>query len=220
MLRFRLIGIAFVAFMVPMTAVADDKPTPLFNGKDLTGWRTYVDPKAKTATPAKDLARIENGVMIVPGEVMGGIITNDEYENYTLSLEWKWGEKVTKARNSGVLVHVSGPDSVWPKSIEAQLAAGKAGDLWVVSGFKADGEASRKDPKTGRRYFRSKNDIEKPIGEWNRYDITCKNNTVTLAVNGEVVNVAQNTEANKGKILLQSEGAEIHFRNIVLKAAR
>ena len=78
MLRFRLIGLAFVVFMVPMTAVADDKPTALFNGKDLTGWRIYIDPKAKTATPAKDLARIENGVMIVPGEVIGGIITNDE----------------------------------------------------------------------------------------------------------------------------------------------
>ena len=56
----------------------------------------------------------------------------------------------------------------------------------------------------------------KPVGEWNRYRITCKDGTVKLEVNGQLVNEGRHAEKTKGKILLQSEGAEVHFRNIKL----
>ncbi|VTR97643.1 3-keto-disaccharide hydrolase [Tuwongella immobilis] len=224
MVRSRVVGVLLFGLgmlgMTLSTVQAAEKPIALFNGKDLTGWRTYPDPKLKLAKVPENFVQIRDGVMILPGETMGAIETIDEYSNYTLRLEYRWGEKITKSRNSGILLHVSGPDAVWPRSIEAQVAAGKAGDLWAVSGYQLEGELSRKDPKTGRRYFRSENDIEKPIGEWNVYEITCKNQTITLTVNGKLVNQATKLESNRGKILLQSEGAEIHFRNIQLTPLR
>jgi hypothetical protein len=62
--------------------------------------------------------------------------------------------------------------------------------------------------------------VEKPLGEWNRYEITCKGDTIELKVNGVKVNEGSRAERTKGKIALQSEGAPISFRNIKLTPIR
>lgn len=195
-------------------APAGKKAIPLFNGKDFTGWKKFVDPKSK-ADPDK-VFTIQDGVIVVDGSVNGYLITEQEYGDYLLTLEWRWGEKVHRSRNSGVFVHVSGPDQIWPKGVEAQLMSGRAGDFWLVGGFKLKVDPKRRDPKIDRHYFRFKEDVEKPVGEWNRYEITCDGPTIRLVINGQLVNEGTEAEASKGKILLQSEGAEIHFRNIYL----
>ena len=59
--------------------------------------------------------------------------------------------------------------------------------------------------------------VEKKVGEWNQYEITCKGDTIKLVINGQLVNEGTEAEMTKGKILLQSEGAEIYFRNVELK---
>ncbi len=64
---------------------------------------------------------------------------------------------------------------------------------------------------------RGKNDLEKPLGEWNRVDITCAGKSITIAVNGQVVNSCHDAFPAGGKILLQSEGFEIYFRNVELR---
>ena len=112
----------------------------------------------------------------------------------------------------------SGPDKIWPKGVEAQLYSGSAGDFWLVDNFKLTVDKDRQDPKTARHYMRMKTDkpVEKKIGEWNKYEITCKGDTISLVVNGVKVNEGTEAEASKGKILLQSEGAPVHFRNIKL----
>ncbi len=190
----------------------------LFNGKDLTGWKPFLDPKAK-AEPS-EIWTIKDGVIFCDGRVNGYLVTEKEYENYVLRVQWRWGEKVhtkSKVRNSGVFVHVVGPDKIWPKAVEAQLMADHAGDFWLVDGFKLAVDAARKDPKVDRHFFRTKDKVEKPLGEWNQYEITCKGDTVKLVINGQEVNQGSGAELTKGKILLQSEGAEIHFRNVELK---
>jgi hypothetical protein len=145
------------------------------------------------------------------------MITEKDYENYVLKLQWKWGTKAARGRNSGVFVHVSGSDKIWPKGVEAQLMADHAGDFWLVDNFQLKVDPMRRDPRVARHFFRTKDKVEKPLGEWNQYEITCKGDMVTLVVNGENVNEGSGAEATKGKILLQSEGAEIHFRNIELQ---
>jgi hypothetical protein len=194
---------------------AEGKAIELFNGKDLTGWKTWLDPKSKVE--AKDVWSISDGIIICKGKPNGYIITEKEYGDYVLTLEWRWA-KGSKGGNSGVLCHVSGADKVWPKSWEAQLMAGKAGEIWLVDGFKLDVDKERQNPKQARNFYRITKDkkVEKDIGEWNTYKITCKGDTVKLEVNGELVNEGKAAEATKGKILLQSEGAEVHFRNISL----
>jgi hypothetical protein len=189
----------------------------LFNGKDFTGWKKVVDPKSN-ADPDK-IWSIKDGVIVCEGSVNGYLITDKDYGDYTLRVQWRWGEKIApkRNRNSGVFVHVSGPDKIWPKGVEAQLMADHAGDFWLVDGFKLNVDPKRQDPKVPRHYLRLKDNVEKPIGEWNQYEITCKDDTIKLVINGQLVNEGTGAEATKGKILLQSEGAEIHFRNIELK---
>src|SRR5262249_44382181 len=157
---------------------------------------------------------VKEGTIVITGVPNGYLITEKEYENYVLTVEWQWGEK---PGNSGVFVHVSGEDKIWPKGVEAQLQNGRAGDFWLVGEFKLKVDEKRQDPKVARHFLRLKDNVEKPAGEWNKYEITCKGDTIKLVVNGETVNEGTNAEATKGKILLQSEGAEIHFRNIELK---
>src|SRR5262249_59026470 len=100
----------------------------------------------------------------------------------------------------------SGADKIWPKAIEAQLMADHAGDFWLVDGFKLMVDPKRQDPKQARHFLRTKDNVEKLVGEWNQYEITCKGDNVKLVINGQEVNEGTNSEATRGKILLQSEG--------------
>lgn len=215
-----------VAVLVPVlilasrqAPVADAQPegwTPLFNGTDLSGWRIFLDPK-KNADPKK-IFTVTDGIIVCEGSVNGYLITEKEYENYVLKVQWRWGEKVhSKRRNSGVFVHVNGPDKIWPKAVEAQLMADHAGDFWLVGDFKLAVDPKRRDPKIERHYYRLQDGVEKPLGQWNQYEITCKGKTVELVINDKLVNQGSEAELTKGRILLQSEGAEIHFRNVLLK---
>jgi hypothetical protein len=206
-----LAALAAVALALP--AGADDKKpaeaAKLFNGTDLTGWTIFIDPKAKGVTPA-DVWSVKDGVLRCKGEPNGYLLTEKDHGNYVLTVEWRWPGK---AGNSGVFVHVSGPDKIWPKGVEAQLFSGHAGDFWLVGGFKLDVAKERQDKKTPRHYNRMKTDkpVEKKPGEWNKYEITCKGDTIKL-----VVNEGTKAEATRGKILLQSEGTPIEFRNVTL----
>src|SRR5262245_11230667 len=197
MIRRHLLACALFACLAP-AALAEDKDgfTPLFNGKDLTGWKTFLDPR-KNADPEK-IWTISDGVINCEGSVNGYLITDKEYEDYVLRVKWRWGKRLTKNPNSGVFVHVSGPDKIWPKAVEAQLASGQAGDIWLVDGFKCKIDPDRQDKRSARHYFRTtKETIEKPLGEWNQYEITCKGDTIKLVVNGHEVNTATECEASK-----------------------
>ena len=65
--------------------------------------------------------------------------------------------------------------------------------------------------------FRAKDDAESPWGQWTRLEVMCEGDNITHVVNGKVVNVATGASLTKGKILLQSEGAEVYYRRIDLE---
>jgi len=200
------------------SAIKAGETVKLFNGKDFTGWQRFVDPRKRDVSP-EDIWSIRDGVIVCRGQVPGYLRTEKQYANYVLRIQWRWGDEIASGRNSGVFVHTVGKDKIWPKGIEAQLASGQAGDFWLVDGAKLTVDASRQDPKVARHYFRLKSEgpIEKPIGQWNQYEITCRGDTVRLVINGHLVNTGTHSELTRGGILLQSEGAEIHFRNIELQ---
>jgi hypothetical protein len=207
----KLAAAALMVALMPLWAAAEE--IALFNGKDLTGWGFFLQGKdAKW----RDVWSISDGIIHCKGKPLGYLFTEKEYENYVLTLEWRWMPG-SKGGNSGVFVHVVGENKIWPKGIEAQLMAGHAGDFWLVGDVALTVDKKRQDPKIARHYFRMKDDVEKPIGEWNRYEITCKKDRVELVINGEAVNVGEDAELTKGKIILQSEGAPIEFRNIKLR---
>ncbi len=66
-------------------------------------------------------------------------------------------------------------------------------------------------------WFRGHDDVEKPPGEWNRMEVICDGDSITYIVNGCVVNAGTKASLTAGKILFQSEGAEIFFRKIEVR---
>ncbi len=188
------------------------RTTGLFNGRDLSGW-TYqlADSSAKMG----QVWSVKDGVLICQGRPAGYIRTEKEYNDYVLTLEWRWPPG-TRGGNNGVLVHASSPRAIgiWPKSIEVQLKAGHAGDLWIIgTGLDVENAADRRQ---GRRHLNLTDDSEKPIGQWNHLEVTCRADEIAVKVNGVLVNHATNCSVTKGAICLQSEGAPIEFRNIQL----
>lgn len=110
------------------------------------------------------------------------------------------------------------PNGFMPRCVEAQLKSGSAGDLWAFFGAKVVGArpVEVKDHKALGDFHgvKAAKNAEKPVGEWNRYEITVKGDSVLLKINGEIVNQGSGMDVVAGPIGLQSEGAEIHFRNI------
>ncbi len=178
----------------------------LFNGRNLDGW-TVVGTEADSGTWT-----VREGVLLCTGDPAGYIRTNEAYTNFILRVEWRWDPETGRTGNSGVLVRVVGEDKVWPRSVEAQLHAGNAGDFICIGGTEVVGDPAR---TSGRRIVKS-HAAERPAGEWNEYEIIVNGGEITLIVNGETLNHATGAEVVAGTIALQSEGTPIQFRNVRL----
>lgn len=186
----------------------------LFDGKSLKGWTQDVpdnDGKPEAVSPFL----VREGRLVSLGKPMGHLITEAEFENYRLVVEWRWPKG---AGNSGVIVHVSQPRflrAFLPKGIEAQLMSGNAGDFHLFGE-----ELFRADAPSERAGKNSTDDSEKPLGEWNRMVVECLDDSIKVWVNDALVNQGVKSSARKGKIALQSEGAEIEFRKVELTRLR
>ena len=192
-------------------AIADDQ-IALFNGHNLQGW-TYrlADPKVR----ASDIWSIKDGVLHCTGKTTGYIITKqNDFQNYVLTVEWRWPDK---GGNNGVLVHATTPGAigVWPKSLEVQLQNGDAGELWVIgTTLKIARSATHIEDRRHKNFIRG---AERPLGEWNKMEITCRGNEIQVSVNGYLVNQATQLSQQHGAIALQSEGTPIEFRKVSLR---
>ncbi len=112
----------------------------LFNGNNLDGWYTFIKDRGRD-TDLKKVFQVHDGMIHISGEEYGCITSNEEYSNYTLVVEFKWGGKtfaprVNNARDNGILIHSKGKDGgysgTWMHSIECQIIEGGTGDFLVV----------------------------------------------------------------------------------------
>lgn len=117
------------------------EPILKFNGKDLTGFYTYLHDH-KYEDP-DGVFTVKDGIIRVSGQEFGGFATCGNFKDYHLVVEWRWGEKtwpprVDKSRDSGILLHCVGPDGDagghWMESQECQIIEGGCGDLLMVGG--------------------------------------------------------------------------------------
>ena len=214
----------------------------------------------KTGTPIGlsdplDIYTIEQvdgeSVLHISGQVFGGLSTEEMFGDYHLSFQYKWGEtkwppRMERKRDSGVLIHCTGPQgamwNVWMRSLECQVQETDTGDLYALAGtstcvpsFLAPGK-----PKTyqqggklrcigagaggGAVVKRSEN--HEIVGDWNQVDIMAVGDEAIYKVNGKVVMHFQNAKVGpqatgkpltRGHIQIQSEGAEVYYRRIQIR---
>jgi hypothetical protein len=183
---------------------------------------------------------VEHGVLHFTGDGYGGIVTLASYANYYLRAEFKWGEgtygpRKGMARDSGILFYVQEPLHVWPRSLEFQITEGGTGDIWLVDGPAITVRGKRftsgagaptqytgidrvgKAPVNNVTGFRSPTgEVERPHGEWNLLELVADGASVRYYVNGLLVNEGSGSTLTNGRILFQTEGADVYFRNLEL----
>lgn len=255
----------------PPMPVVPDQVIVLYDGKtvkDLSQFYKWLGPLGKDHDPNKVFTivdRIDGAPAIrVSGQDWGGITTRQEYANYKLVLEFRWGDvtwgsRQDRARNSGILLHCIGEDGNyrndfkghWVASIEYEILEGRMGDIILVGGFKPasaekilprltmtqtteriwDPNGKPKDfiPGMGHLHwqhwdpqwkdvlnFRGPRDLDKPHGQWNLAEAVADGDKLVYYYNGVKVMEGTKVWPTSGRILFQSEGAEIFFRRIEL----
>ena len=198
---------------------------PIFNGKDLSGWHVDVPDQDENPNISPSFV-VKDGLLISMGTPQGHLITDDEYENYRITAEYRFPEATG---NCGILVHASTPRSLYkmfPKSIEVQMYHENAGDFWcIVKNIEVDNMVERRGPKEEwgvtegkkRRILNLTDGSENTPGLWNRMVIECLGDKVKVWVNGDLVNEGYNATATKGQVAVQAEGAKVEFRKLDLE---
>lgn len=240
----------------------------LFNGKNLSGWDTYIGPPLDSS--GKKLSDIPVGlnkdpknvftvieqdgekVIRISGEEWGGIATKNEFSNFHLQLMFKWGtltwgQKKNKKKDSGLLYFATGDNGAdygaWMRSQEFQIEQTNCGDYWGVAGGMQDIPSTKRPDSTyvydvngqlntfsatskfGRHCIK-RGDAENATGEWNELDLYCLGDTCVHVINGKVMMVLfHSSQLDNGKILplvkgklqIQSEGAEVFYKQIKLE---
>ena len=238
----------------------------LFNGKDLTNFYTWVPASGRHQDPDRVFTVVDciDGQPAIrsSGQFYGGVVTREEYANYRLVLEFRWGlatwgARKDRTRDAGLLLHCTGEDGnyakafdgAWTKSVEYQIIDGGTGDMLLVGGFDRAGVRSSPEMmvavEPGKKVwsptgtltkfvggrldwqyrdpawkdvlgFRGPRDVEKPSGQWNKIEVICRGGDVVYFFNGVKVNEGLKGSLTQGKILSQSEGAEIFYCGIEL----
>lgn len=203
----------------PPARVAADGTLNLFNGEDLTGWRSYL---ADHRYARDDVWRVQDGILVCRGEPMGYLYTQEVFQDFRLVVEWRWAPG-TPPGNSGILMRLNGMPRPLPRCIEAQLKSGSAGDIYAFHEMKLGGDPARLDTIANHELGGNLSGLprlttaERAPGDWNVADITLQGGNLTVVINGVKVNEATDCEALRGPIGLQSEGGEIHFRTVRLQ---
>ncbi len=224
-----LVTAAFITFLFGSTSVSEgqQKDTAwqkLFNGISLDGWSTFLGShhKEKPYLINEDPNHV---FQIIDGNLHlyknhdedsvvqeGYLFTNEEYANYRLRLEYKWGDKKfaqrkNKNKNSGLLFHVQQPFEFWPTSTECQIMEGSSGDIYAqnyawftttVDSFVIDPQSKKSFPRysesgsqldyggkqTSMRLMNLKR-LDNSEG-WNKVEIVVKNNSAEFYINNKL----------------------------------
>jgi len=232
-----MMGVAAAQVVVPAHKAA----VVLFDGKGLGSFDTFVRGRGLNVDPEHVFA-VEDGVIHVSGHEMGYLVTKQSFHRFYLKAEFKWGvgtfgERAGQARDSGILYNIQGEDKVWPRSIEFQIKEGETGDFWLTDGAAVTGADGKrvtgpagsslnighidKGPQKNVVGFRNTTgELERPYGEWNTLEVVVDDKEIRQYVNGKLAIVGTDPFPTEGRILFQSEGAEIYFRNLVLYPLR
>lgn len=222
-------------FILVVAAGANDplqaQETLSFGTEIMLNWER---PDAKgSAAPIKwinvntrpDTWRLKKKVLVCSGEPIGVMRSEKQYENFMLHVEWRHMEA---GGNSGIFAWsdaLPGEENRLPGGVEIQMLEldwvnqhkrdGVTPPIAYVHGelFGVGGVTTAPDNPRGTRSKSIENRC-KGKGEWNTYDVVCVDGVIKLSVNGKFVNGISRSSIKKGYLCLESEGAEIEFRNL------
>lgn len=181
----------------------------LFDGKDFTGWKFTMRSNAEpTGTWS-----VTNGVIHCTGKPFGYARTEKSYRDYKLTVEWRFVKVAPHADNSGIFLNINPPDKVFPTCIEAQGQHGRQGDLRMNGGATAKGHDTAETKNADAQAPSN----EKPVGEWNVFEVECSGDGIKLWTNGKLMNEISGCSVSSGAIGIQSEGGEIGVRKMFLE---
>lgn len=273
-ISFLMVCLAGILLQSPMSQTTEW--TPLLD-KDLSQWENYLSyahkpgyngklPTDSTGRPIQPIGynndkthvfsvinEASGPVLRISGAIYGCLFTRQDYENYHLTLQVKWGKqkhdpRKNLLRDSGILYHSIGKAGAeywrsWMLSQEFQIMEGHMGDFWCqansaidIRSFPSEGIMNRvadeKQPFApfqggGDYYCQRSASYESGPDEWTRLDLICFEGKSIHLVNGHVVMVLKNSRyldpigkevpLQRGKIQLQSEAAEVFYRDIRIK---
>lgn len=219
--------IAIMVLSIMQTSHAQKGFKPLFDGKTTKGWHSYGKTSAGAGWKVDDKVLHFDPEAAKNGQG-GDLVTNAEFENFHLKLDWK----IAPNGNSGILFYVNENADKYKETFNTGL------EMQVLDN---DGHPDGKITKhrAGDLYdlIQSKSEPVKPVGEWNKAEIISQNGKLTLILNG--VKVVETVLWNdnfknlivgskfaswpgfgtfkKGRIALQDHGNNVWFRNIVIK---
>lgn len=251
--------LAILAGCLGTQAFAKDSNWTYLLDKDLSQWNTYLG-FPNPETDIKDLPKDAQGnytqpigynkdekgvftvsmvdgtpILHVTGEIYGGLFTKKDYQNYHLSLQYKWGEKKWNPRkdlelDTGILYHVNGEHGTdywkaWALSQELQIIEQGTGDWWQIVNSQIDIRCEEREgeevpiynpnaesisfgPGGAGNTCRRSHDMEKSKGEWNTVELITYGDKSLHIVNGEVVMALSNSRYPKdGKEIPLTKGA-------------
>ncbi len=202
---------------------------PLFNGKNLDGWYTFLQKHGKNADPTRVLSIEDGGVLHVYKHdkngaevVMGYMGTNETLSNYHLRLKYKWGKNQFKPRylykpDAGIYYHHVTDDVVWPQALQCQVELNGVGDLLTVGAIRVE---TTIDPQTktdewqqylpseeggvpymttGKGVSYTRKLANFEVDGWNTVELICKGDEAAQLVNGQVVNRCEKIEMQDPK---------------------
>lgn len=205
---------------------------PLFKFGEEIEWKKITDGGKAKGEPIQwmqvntedDTWKMKGSELICSGHPIGVIRSEKKYENFIMHIEWRHMEP---GGNSGTFVWSDAEpgDNRLPNGVEVQMLEldwvklnkrnGKEPPIAYVHGelFGVGGVEIVPDNPRGKRSKSIENRC-KGKGEWNTYEVVCVDGTIKLSVNGKFVNGISKSTKKSGYICLESEGAEIHFRNL------
>ncbi len=214
-----VLAVAVLAMAVPTPAQEVKTPdgfAPLFNGKDLAGWKGLVaDPEKRAKMSPDELAaaqkaadekmrahwRAEGNALVFDGKG-DALCTAKDYGDFEMLVDWK----IEKAGDSGIYLRGSPQVQIW------DAASNPVGSGGLYN--------NKNNPSNPIKC------ADKPVGEWNTFRIKMVGDKVTVYLNDVLVvdNVTMENYWDRskpiypmGQIELQNHGSTLYFRNLFIK---
>lgn len=212
-LRFtHLIAVIFVVLVsVRFSIRAEELPHDSPESRDLLSndltrdWKCYHSDSQFSLQSVWKMTPAEDGgdpVLVCTGQPKGFLYTTETFADFELTLEWKFPKDANG--NSGILLFVQEEPRIWPTSMQVQLHQPKAGSVIPSGDAKSDG-------------MTDKTDLARPIDSWNECRIVSRGGKLTVDINGTSAGETTGITPCSGRIGLQSEGSEVHFRRIRIR---